>query len=145
VSRIGEVVAAYEAADKRAAAVVVHRDADGPDPQGEVEQALAVQLQPVSGRPVVPVQMIEAWWLLFPGATEAICPLAWRSLLPRRHRNVEAVHDPKKELQRLTRPTKREYAEADSAAIALQIRERQPTAWGTSASYQRLQALAAAL
>ena len=58
------------------AAVVVHRDADEHDPQGTRHAELGRQLSTVDGLPVVPVQMIEAWWLLFPDAVEAVRPSA---------------------------------------------------------------------
>jgi hypothetical protein len=54
------VVRATEAAGTVVRAVVVHRDADGPDPAAGVESELAAQLAPIPGRPAVPMQAIEA-------------------------------------------------------------------------------------
>jgi hypothetical protein len=78
VEQIRQVVKGLEAGGReQVRAVVVHRDADGPDRRGKVEAALYGQLAPVDGKPVVPVQMIEAWWFPFPDAVEAIRPKAW--------------------------------------------------------------------
>lgn len=79
VREIGGVIAATEATGQRVAAVLVHRDADGPDPDARVEASLAAQLRPLQrAYPVVPIQMIEAWWFLLPDAVESVRPQAWR-------------------------------------------------------------------
>jgi hypothetical protein len=88
-------VRAFEAVNGRVAAVVVHRDADGHDPDGAVAATLAQQLTTIGGYPVVPVQAIEAWWFLFPEAVEAVRPRAWRGKLPRERRDVELINQPK--------------------------------------------------
>lgn len=105
------------------AAVVVHRDADGPDAVVATEQQLAGQLSSIDGMPVVPVQTIEAWWFLFPDAVEAVRPGAWRGKVPRNPRDVELIAMPKDELCRATRTQRApEYSEADSPVIAGHIR-----------------------
>lgn len=50
--------------------VLVHRDADGPDPGGCLVEELDSQLVgiPVDARGIVPVQEIEAWWMAYPSA-----------------------------------------------------------------------------
>lgn len=146
VEDIERVVLAYEAARGPVTAVLVHRDADGADPEQAVAAALRTQLSPLSGHPVVPVQTIEAWWFLFPDAVEAVRPGAWRNCMPRRHRDVERIDRPKEELMRRTggrgRPA---YAEADSPAVARKIREQSPMPYGSSQSYRRLTELAVQL
>lgn len=79
-------VSATAAAGQPVVAVVVYRDADGPDPSGSVEAQLRQQLRGIADEVAVPVEALEAWWLLFPSATEAVRPLAWRGRLPRRAR-----------------------------------------------------------
>lgn len=118
ISRLDKAVRGHRA-NGRVSAVVVHRDADGPDSSGEVELALAQQIRCIGGLPVVPVQAIEAWWFLFPDAVEAVRPSAWRGRINRSTRNVELISRPKERLVRVTRtrhaPT---YSEADSPVIA---------------------------
>jgi hypothetical protein len=82
VEDITRAVAAYEVARRPVAAVLVHRDADGADPDSRVAAELASQISSVRGHPVVPVQAIEAWWFLFPDAVEAVRPRAWRGVMP---------------------------------------------------------------
>lgn len=103
VGELRRTVQAFEANDGRVTAVVVHRDADGHDPDGEVAADLAQQLAALNGHPVVPVQAIEAWWFLFPDAVEAVRPRAWKGKLPRQPRNVELIDRPKKALRQATR------------------------------------------
>lgn len=136
--QLRSVVDAMMAAGQPVAAVVVHRDADGPDSSGAVESQLRQQLQGVADEVAVPVEAMEAWWLLFPDATETVRPRAWRGRLPRRVRDVEKVREPKAELQRRTRPTGHEYAESDSPTIATAIATGSHPAVGHSASYDRL-------
>lgn len=105
-------------------AIVIHRDADGPDPQGKQYAVLAKdlsdQLDGYPTVPAVPVQMTEAWWFLFPEAVRAVAPGAWRDLkLPTG--NVEEIRDPKKRLVGLTSKTSRAYRESDSEEIAKNI------------------------
>src|SRR5262249_42894294 len=133
VEDIQRAVAGYEVARRPVAAVLVHRDADGADPDGLAAAELRSQLAPVSGRPVVPVQAIEAWWFLFPDAVEAVRPVAWRGVMPRTRRDVEMIVRPKNELIRLTGAhPKPAYSEADSPSIAQKIREIKPIQYGTS-------------
>lgn len=142
VKQIAGAVEGVKATGEQVRAVVVHRDADCYDANGSEHQRLTVQLAAVAGHPVVPVQMIEAWWFLFPDAVEAIRPGAWRNTMPRRAVDVERINAPKVELMRLTRRSGKEYAEADSVAIAQEIRSQSATPLGVSASYDRLQRLA---
>lgn len=141
---IGKTIRATEASGPRVVAALVHRDADGPDPQARVEARLRADLAPLGGaHAVVPVQMIEAWWFLFPEAVKAVRPGAWRGRLPRTARDVEVIDRPKAELQRLTRAghTPR-YAEADSRVIAEHVRLKRLEPLGTSRSYDRFSAIA---
>lgn len=146
VTEIAKAVQAHEAAKGPVVAVLVHRDADGPDPDASVAAALRGQLAPLGGQLVVPVQMIEAWWFLFPDAVEAVRPGTWRGCLPRRHRDVERIDRPKNELMSRTGAGGgTSYTEADSPAIARKIREQGGTPHGLSASYRRLTELAVTL
>ncbi|MDN5857681.1 MAG: hypothetical protein L0H84_03580 [Pseudonocardia sp.] len=128
------------------AAVIVHRDADAPDPAGAAHHQLARQLMSINGLPVVPVQAIEAWWFLFPEAVESVRPSAWRGRLPRRPQNVELINNPKAELCRLTRtPRASAYAEADAATIAAHVRRKGLAPLHTCPSYDRLTTMAKAI
>lgn len=138
---VNKAVEAMERGGSSVRAVVVHRDADAPDPRGQAHRELAQQLTAVSveGHPVVPVQELEAWWLMFPDAVESVRPQQWRDKVPRSDRDVERINDPKEHLKRLTRGKHGlAYQEADSPAIAQYIRDNSPQRHGTSASYDRL-------
>lgn len=97
VDQLDRAVRAHRAGGS-VAAVVVHRDADGPDATGAIGNQLAGQLSSIGGLPVVPVQTIEAWWFLFPDAVEAVRPSAWRGKLPRTPHDVEVILKPKERL-----------------------------------------------
>lgn len=143
VDELWRTVQAFEAINGRVAAVVVHRDADGHDPDGAVAANLARQLTTMGGQPVVPVQAIEAWWFLFPDAVEAVRPRAWKGKLPRQPRDVELIDQPKKALQRVTKDGRvPEYTESDSPTIAAYIRERSLIPLCPCKSYDRLVTLA---
>lgn len=146
VARLRQTVRAVEAAGDRVAAVVVHRDADGPDPTGRVAADLTSQLVEFDGRAVVPVQAIEAWWFLFPDAVEAVRPGAWKGKLPKKKQDVELIDRPKHALQQATR-TRRgvEYAEADSPVIAKRIRDKTLQPLCDCRSYGRLVTTARAI
>ena len=136
-------VRAFKAANGRVAAVVIHRDADGSDPDGNVAIALAQQLASIDGQPVVPVQAIEAWWFLFPEAVEAVRLRAWKDKLSRVGRDVELINQPKKALQQTT-SSKRipGYSESDSPTIAAYIREKALSPLCPCRSYNRMVTLA---
>ncbi len=143
VDELHRAIRGFEATGQSIAAVVVHRDADGHDPDGRIHTDLARQIAQTGGLPVVPVQEIEAWWFLFPQAVEAVRPRVWRGKLPRTARDVELIDRPKERLQQLTRTTGApEYSEADSPAIAEKIRALRPARVGSSLSYDRLVATA---
>ncbi|MGH3834663.1 MAG: hypothetical protein ACRDSF_03005 [Pseudonocardiaceae bacterium] len=146
VNELRRTVRAFEAVNGRVAAVVVHRDADGHDPNGAVAADLARQLTALDGHPVVPVQAIEAWWFLFPDAVEAVRPRTWKGKLPRQPRNVELINRPKKALQQATqgRGTP-EYAESDSPIIAAYIREKSLIPLCPCRSYDRMVTLATSI
>ena len=146
LSDITAVVDAYVARGKQVSALLVHRDADGPDPTGAEEAALNRQLRVVRppGQAVVPVQEIEAWWLLFPDAVEEVNPRTWRARIPRVDRDVETIASPKAELQRLTRG-RHAYRESDSPRIAEQIRHGTASQHGRSASFERFRRVAKTL
>lgn len=139
---IGRAVAAQEVS-RPVHAVLVHQDADGKDGE-QRRKDLQNQLDKMktahdSGfstgrrkkkkgptpRPwrvcaVVPVQMTEAWWLLFPDSIRALNPVAWRGLrVPTR--TVESHGDPAALLISLTDKHtrgKKKYIKSDSPAIA---------------------------
>lgn len=146
LANVAKAVEATAAAGQPVSAVLVHRDADGPDPTGAVHRALAADLSAVRvGHPVVPVQAIEAWWLLHPAAVESVRPLAWRGALRDVPADVEGIKNPKKELVRRTRSSRRSYSEADSVAIAKAIRRIGCAPNNRCASFDRLRDLAATL
>lgn len=146
VDELARAVRAHEAARGPVAAVLVHRDADGADPDGTVSAALKDQLASLGGHPVVPVHTIEAWWFLFPDAVEAVRPATWRGCMPRRPRDVERIDRPKSELMNRTGSRgATAYSEADSPAIARKIREQGKGPQGTSASFRSLSELAVTL
>jgi len=133
VSEIARVVAATTAAGRPVAAVVVHRDADRVDLKGEEEQRLANGLAGLPHAvPAVPVVAIESWWFYFGDATESVVR-GWK--LPAKEQNWDSIGSPKRELQDLTRRTKRTYAEADSPAIA--ARAQLTRTRGSSPSFER--------
>ncbi|WP_419839722.1 hypothetical protein [Candidatus Poriferisodalis sp.] len=121
--RIADVVYSNE---RPVACIFVHRDSDIDDPQGRLQQETETALRD-SGLPnahaVVPVHEIEAWWLLFPDATEQLRPSVWKDALQRSSRNWDAVANPKEELRERTgRGDRRHaYSEADSPRIAEHI------------------------
>lgn len=124
----------------RVIAIVIHRDADGPDPAGAQYHALtrdlAKYLREFTSIPVIPVQMTEAWWFLFPDAVRAIAPGAWRDLrFP--GGDVEVISDPKGRLIALTGKTTRTYRESDSEQIAQSICAQAKGPVGTSRSWER--------
>lgn len=147
IDELSGVVRSMERAGTPVQAVVVHRDADGPDPSGTRHSQLATQLNALGcdAFAVVPVQMTEAWWFLFPDAVEAVRPQAWRRRMPRSNRDVETIDNPKAELQRVTRPSGHEYSEADSPAIAQKVSDLAAVPHGRSASYERLRKTASIL
>jgi len=104
--------------------IFAHSDSDGPDGCA-FEEARTAQLRAAGfsqAHAVIPVESIEAWWLLFPEATEDIVP-TWAGALVRKPGDVDRVNDPKSELIRRTRrkQPKRPYREGDSPAIAAAI------------------------
>lgn len=147
VDDIGRVVRGVEATGRTVAAILVHRDADGPDPDGEVHRRLTEQIAPIARScAVVPVEELEAWWFLFPDAVESVRPRAWRGKIERHSRDVEMISNPKEELVRLTRGVKSPpYAESDSVQIAQAIFERRLSPVGACRSYERFRAAVGAI
>lgn len=145
-------------------AILVHRDADYLDSEHQEEQRLREQLRehlasyvPTERlHPIVPVQELESWWLLFPDAIRAVKPEAWRELKSPEG-DTAKVTNPKEKLQEATRKATRtrgkrsgdhEYRESDSPEIARQIVEilrRGGTASGRNASWDRFLDIAASL
>lgn len=138
---------AHESTGHRILAALVHQDADGPDPQGARERALNGDLQALgNARAVVPVQMTESWWFLFPEAVERTRPRSWQGTMPRAARDVETIAEPKSVLRRLTSSKGGPpYSEADSTAIAEEVKSSGLAPVGTCASYDRFQQLARSL
>lgn len=126
------------------ACVFVHRDSDGPDPGGRLAVSTEAAMRRAgidNGHAVVPVQEIEAWWLLFPQAIEGFRK-SWSGTLPTSRRNVDMVSNPKEELTKRTarKSRKNAYSEADSPEIARLVARalesgKQPT--GSSRSFDR--------
>jgi len=141
---VEQIRSAVQACPQTVACVFVHRDADKPDPHGKLEQSTNTQLRTAginNGHAVVPVEEIEAWWLLFPMATEAT-RRSWSGTLKKEVRNVDSISDPKRELARRTgrNDVRKSYSEADSPAVAARVAEeiragKEPL--GASASFNR--------
>ncbi|MYK73423.1 MAG: hypothetical protein F4017_02340 [Acidimicrobiaceae bacterium] len=141
IERIADAVSSH---DKPVVCVFVHRDADGPDPGGQLHQQTEVALRHagiIGAHAVVPVEEIEAWWMLFPDATERL-RRSWRGRLQRANRDWDTIRNPKEELKRLTRRGDRRhpYSEADSPSVARHIAAAiaaGTTTVGRSRSYER--------
>ncbi len=146
VADLSGAIAATVAGGQPVRGVLVHVDSDSPDPDGQRHTSLAKALSRIEGaHPVVPVQCTEAWWFLFPEQVESIRPVAWRSVMPRKPRDVETITSPKSELKQLTRRSGSEYAENDSVRIAEKIATARPKLTGTSKSFERFRASVNAL
>ena len=90
---------------------------------------------------VVPVEEIEAWWLLFPTATETL-RASWSQTLPKIPGTVDSISDPKRQLVERTgrKNSKKAYSEADSPSVAERVAaaiEAGTRPRGHSASYNR--------
>lgn len=143
MQRIGELVKT-ESTLRDIHAVLVHQDSDGPDPAGCTAAQLSTHLQSaistVRTEPVVPVQEIEAWWLIFPDAVRAVKPTVWRDLkLP--GGNSATVSDPKARLIKATRHASQKYPyqESDSVTVAQQISRRALSPTGTNPSWDQFE------
>lgn len=122
IERIADAVSSH---DQPVVCVFVHRDADRPDPGGQLQRATEDLLRAASipgAHAVVPVEEIEAWWMLFPDATESL-RRSWRGTLRRAARDWDTVNNPKEELKQLTRSGDRRhaYSEADSPSVARHV------------------------
>lgn len=85
--------------------IIVHRDAEGQDPQNrrdEIEAAVAAVLVELTSLPVVPVRMTEAWLLLDEAAIRRVAgrPTGKVALGLPAAKDAESVPDPKALLQR---------------------------------------------
>ncbi len=142
VDRAAAALRAARVALGEAVCIFAHSDADAPD-DGSFEVQRTRELREAGfgqARAVVPVESIEAWWLLFPAATESVVH-GWRHALDQRPRDVERISGPKRELIRRTRAKqpKRPYRERDSPQVARAI-ARDPTLRtpkGSCASFAR--------
>lgn len=104
------------------ACVFVHRDSDAPDPAGRLQTDTEAALRAAGiadAHAVVPVQEIESWWMLFPGAAERVRS-SWRGQLDRSRADRDAEPNPKEALSRRTgRVNRRDaYSAADSPRVA---------------------------
>ena len=141
---IGRIADAVSSHDQPVVCVFVHRDADGPDPGGRLHRATEAALRHAGiagAHAVVPVEEIEAWWMLFPDATEQL-RRSWRGTLQRTNRDWDTIRDPKEELKRLTRRGDRRhaYSEADSPSVARHVAHAiadRTAPVGRSRSYER--------
>ena len=144
MERIADAVSSH---DQPVVCVFVHRDADGPDPGGQLHRETQKALRHAGikdAHAVVPVEEIEAWWMLFPDATEQL-RRSWRGTLQRAKHDWDTIRDPKEELKRLTRRGDRRhpYSEADSPSIARHVAAAiadGTTTVGRSRSYERFAA-----
>ena len=144
MERIAKAVSSH---DQAVLCVFVHRDADGPDPRGQLQQETEAALGNAGltgAHAVVPVEEIEAWWMLFPDATERLRH-SWQGTLRRASRDWDTISDPKEELKRLTRRRARRhaYSEADSPIVARHVADAIATGTtpiGRSRSYERFAA-----
>ncbi len=142
--KVADVVAANASP---VACVIVHRDSDAPDGMGVLAANTEAELKRVGLEAciaAVPVQKTEAWWLLFPTATETFRS-SWRGTLEQRPGDVELIEDPKVELRRRTARGGRRsaYQEADSPRIAELVAEavrNEARPAGHSASFDRFMA-----
>jgi hypothetical protein len=141
IDKARRVLAAARIAIGEIICILAHSDSDMYD-DGAFEASRTADLR-TAGFPqahaVVPVQAIEAWWLLHPDATESIVP-SWRGALSNQSRNVDTINDPKAELIRRTRAKlhKRPYRESDSPDVARAIATMPDAkAKGTSPSLER--------
>lgn len=113
--------------DKQVVCVFIHRDADNPDPAAKIARQTEQELRKANIRKahaVVPVEEIEAWWLLFPLATQKL-KASWAGTLSKAATDVDRISNPKEELARRTRRNNRKkaYTEADSPAVAALVAE----------------------
>jgi hypothetical protein len=118
-SEIAAIVAANQAP---VLCVLVHRDTDGPDALGQLEAETNRELARTglsNAHAVAPVEEIEAWWLMFPAATEQVRS-SWRGKLRPNPGEVDSISDPKRELIERTgrNNAKHRYGEADSPDVA---------------------------
>jgi hypothetical protein len=143
VSQATRVLAAAKVAHGEAACILAHTDCDATDRDGSFEAKRTRDLQRAGfpqAHAIVPTESIEAWWLLFPDATESVV-VSWKGALRPPAGEVDLVAQPKDELTRRTRKkqSKRPYKENDSPAIARAIvaggHLARPA--GTSRSFQR--------
>lgn len=111
-------------------AIIAHRDCDDIEP-AHVKMATDIKanLQGVGVKHIVaatPAFELEAWWLLFPNAAQAVCK-SWRHFTYNGI-NVGMIRNAKEHLTRALRPkepSKRqrcpEYSESDSVRIAREV------------------------
>lgn len=126
------------------ACVFVHRDSDQPDDLAVLAADTEAALSKAGlehGHAVVPVHKTEAWWLLFPDATETH-RASWKNTLRKRPGNVDNIPDPKSELiERTRRGNERHaYSEGDSPDVARSVAtalKGGATAAGVSPSFER--------
>lgn len=141
VDRAASALRAAHVALGEAICILAHSDADGPD-DGSFAATRTVELRAAGfaqAHAVVPVEAIEAWWLLFPDATESVVP-TWAGALLRKPGDVDKLTEPKDVLIRRTRrrQARRPYREGDSPDIAAAIAAGhlgRPA--GTSGSFDR--------
>ena len=120
MERVSQVVTSHS---QPVTCVFVHRDADGPGPAGRLQQATEDALRAVGipgAHAVVPVEEIEAWWLLFPDATERL-RRSWRGTLQRSHRDWDMITDPKGELRRRTARGDRRHGYSECPSLAVDV------------------------
>jgi len=149
IGRIADVVASHD--QQSTVCVFVHRDSDEPDPDGKLHRQTEEALRSAGikgAHAVVPVEEIEAWWMLFPEATEKLRQ-SWKGALKRANRDWETVSNPKEELKRLTRRknSRHPYSEADSPSVARHVAEaitNGTSPVGRSRSYDRFNAAVSA-
>ena len=141
MDRIADVVRNNE---RPVRCVFIHRDSDMHDPFGRLQTETEAALRNAGvadAHAVVPVHEIEAWWLLFPDATEQV-RASWAGKLDRSHADRDRHPNPKEELTRRTRRTdqRHAYSPADSPRVAQHVAaaiEHGVLPTGQSRTYQR--------
>lgn len=125
------------------AAVVVHQDTDGADPDGVARDELRSNINSVvpstcKAIAACPEKSIEAWWIHFPEAVRAVRPGAWRDVRLEHGGETGGIDDPKALLMRKTRVgSAGEYKEAMSPDIASNIVRQEFRSHGLSRSWER--------
>lgn len=128
LSAVARVVKAQEATG-RVHAVLLHQDSDEYVESKASARDLIARLEKegisahIQLEAVIPVEELEAWWLMFPEAVRKVNPGAWAKVkFP--GGDTSRISNPKERLVQITRKAaaKKRYNESHSIAIAENIR-----------------------